>query len=78
MKLSWMEPAYEGARTWALQPISHPPGGWALIVRRGIASMPLQGVPEPLTLSASTAGSASGQEYGLLAIVAAMIAQVCQ
>jgi hypothetical protein len=78
MKRSWMEPAYEAARTWALQPISHPPAGWATIVRRGIASMPLQGLPEPLTTSASTAGSVIGQGYGLLTIVAAMIAEVCQ
>ena len=77
MKLSGLEPAYEAARTWALQPVSHPPAGWAQIVRRGIATwvrerhppMPSQ-VHEPLALRPSYSP--------LLTIVAAMIAEVCQ
>lgn len=77
MKCNWMEPAYEAARMWALHPVSHPPSGWAQIVRTGLAAwvqdghppMPLQ-VPEPL---------APRPRYcALLTIVAAMIAEVCQ
>jgi hypothetical protein len=78
MKRSWMEPAYEDARTWALQPISHPPAGWAHIVRRGIASLVVQGLPEvPTTLSPGPRDP-SAPSSGLLTIVAAMIAEVCQ
>ena len=77
MKCSWMEPAYEAARMWALHPVSHPPLGWAQILRTGIATwvgerqppMPSQ-VQEPL---APGPGSSP-----LLTIVAAMIGEVCQ
>ena len=77
MKLSGLEPAYEAARTWALHPVSHPPAGWAQILRGGIASwmrekrplMPCQS-PEPL--------SARPNCSPLLTIVAAMITEVCQ
>ncbi len=78
MKRSWMEPAYEAARTWALQPISHPPAAWAHIVRRGMASMPMQARQQPTAPPMPAAGSAFRQEFGLLTIVAAMIAEVCQ
>jgi hypothetical protein len=78
MKHSWMEPTYEAARTWALQPIAHPPTGWAQIVHRGIASLAVQGLPQspatPLPKSAQT----SSPESGLLTILAAMIAEVSQ
>ena len=76
MKHTWMEPAYETARTWALEPISHPPAGWAQMVRRGVASLAVEGLPHPPTIPspAQTLHPASG----LLTIVAAMIAEVCQ
>jgi len=77
MKLFWMEPAYEAARTWALQPISHPPAGWAQIVHRGVATWvrethPSMAAPEPAQAPAHLNVSP------LLTIVAAMIAEVCQ
>ena len=77
MKRFWMEPTYEAARTWALQPISHPPAGWSQIVRRGIANL-----PQPSNLSvpgapSSTLGAPLQKESGLLTILAAMIAEVC-
>jgi hypothetical protein len=75
MKTSGLEPAYEAARTWALHPVSHPPSGWAQILRAGIATWmrerqpPTQSPsPQPARLSVSP----------LLTIVAAMIAEVCQ
>jgi hypothetical protein len=77
MKGTWMELAYEAARMWALHPVSHPPSGWAQILRTGIATwvreshppMPSQ-VHEPLALRPSYSP--------LLMIVAAMIAEVSQ
>jgi hypothetical protein len=76
MNRSWMEPVYEAARTWALQPISHPPAGWAQIVRRGIASLASQRMPEvPITAERP---HPSGPSSGLLTILVAMIAEVCQ
>jgi hypothetical protein len=78
MKRSWMEPAYEAARTWALQPISHPPAGWTQMVRRGMASLAVQELPQsPTTLSPGLTQT-SAPSSGLLTIVAAMIAEVCQ
>jgi hypothetical protein len=78
MKRSWMEPAYEAARTWALQPISHPPAGWAQIVRRGIASMSVQDLPRPSITPLPGPAQMPRASAGLLTIVAAMIAEVCQ
>jgi len=78
MKHTGMEPAYEAARTWALEPISHPPAGWATLARRGMASLALQGLKDlPTTLSPSP-HHPSTPSSGLLTIVAAMIAEVCQ
>ncbi len=75
MKISGLEPAYEAARTWALHPVSHPPSGWAQILRGGIATWMRERHPpmkspslQPARLSVSP----------LLTIVAAMIAEVCQ
>ena len=77
MRGKGQESAYEAARAWALHPISHPPPGWAQILRGGIASF-LREKPAPV-------GSASlSQEFAylshspLLTLVAAMIAEVCQ
>ena len=78
MKRSWMEPMYEAARTWALQPISHPPAGWAQIVRCGIANMPLPSLLEAPSTPSPTLGVTLHKESGLLSILAAMIAEVCQ
>jgi hypothetical protein len=77
MKMPALEPAYEAARTWAVHPISHPPSGWAHIVRCGMASWMQQTPPEmpspkPLQEPARLDGSP------LLTIVAAMIAEVYQ
>lgn len=78
MKHFWMEPTYEAARTWALQPIAHPPTGWAQIVRRGIASLAVQGQPQPLTPPLLFPAQTSSPASGLLTILAAMIAEVSQ
>jgi hypothetical protein len=74
---SWMEPIYETARTWALQPVSHPPVGWAQVVRRGIASLCVQEAPVPLAVPKPAASFAHRPASELLTIVAAMIAEVC-
>lgn len=77
MKMPALEPAYEAARTWAVHPISHPPPAWAHLVRRGMATWmretpPERESPKPLSQLARLDVSP------LLAIVAAMIAEVCQ
>jgi hypothetical protein len=77
MKLSWLEPAYEAARTWAVHPVSHPPPGWAQIVRGGITTWmrekhPPMPSPSPEPLAARLGCSP------LLMLVAAMITEVCQ
>ncbi len=77
MKLSGQEPAYEAARTWALQPISHPPSGWAQIVRRGIVAW-VQATPLPCEVPSSESHQTPADFSPLLALVAAMIAEVCQ
>jgi hypothetical protein len=76
MKHTWMEPAYETARTWALEPISHPPAGWVQMVRRGMASLAIEGLPHPPTIPSPAQTPAPSS--GLLTIVAAMIAEVYQ
>jgi hypothetical protein len=76
MKLSGQEAAYEAARTWAVHPLSHPPAGWAQILRSGMAGL----VQEKQTamVSASPAPrSAPLNDSPLLTLVAAMIAEVC-
>lgn len=79
MNHSWMEPAYEAARTWALQPTSRPPAGWAQIVRRGIAHLAVQGLPAaPIPLSPEPTSLPSSPDAGLLTVLTAMIAEVCQ
>ena len=78
MTHSWMEPTYEAARMWALQPIAHPPTGWAQMVRRGIASLAVQGLPQPPTAPLPQPTQTSSLESGLLTILAVMIAEVSQ
>ena len=77
MKCNWMEPAYEAARMWALHPVSHPPPGWAQILRAGVASF----VRERQAPLVSVSHSPQGAHFSgtpLLTLVAAMIAEVCQ
>jgi hypothetical protein len=79
MNRSWMEPAYAAARAWALQPISRPPAGWAQIVRRGIANLAVQGQTlAPITLAPEPTYLPRSADSGLLTVLTAMIAEVCQ
>ncbi len=77
MKLSGLELTYEVARTWALHPVSHPPLGWAQLVRGGIATW-MQGTPAPMVSSSPSREPAHFEVSPLLTLVAAMIAEVCQ
>jgi hypothetical protein len=85
MMISGQELAYEAARTWALHPISHPPAGWAQILRSGIASFVQERQAERqalMILPPQTPGAAhlshSLSHSPLLTLVAAMITEVCQ
>ena len=78
MNNSELELRYEAARSWALHPISHPPSGWAHLVRTGMASLCVQETPGPLAPAALMPSSAHREVSGLLTLVAAMIAEVCQ
>ncbi len=77
MMTSELEPTYETARSWALHPVSHPPPGWAHMMRHGLATWmrewqpSVQEAPEVAVLKRSDCSP-------LLTIVAAMIAEVCQ
>ncbi len=78
MRVPWLEPAYEAARTWTVQPISHPPPGWAQIVRRGVAAWAKAAPsPEGISLLPESPRTSAGLSP-LLTLVAAMIAEVCQ
>ena len=77
MMISQLEPTYEAARSWALHPISHPPPGWVHLVRYGVATWMLGWQPSVPQASESAAHKRSDGS-GLLTIVAAMIAEVCQ
>jgi hypothetical protein len=72
-----MEAAYEAGRTWALQPVSHPPAGWAQIVRGGIATWVRETHP-PVVAPQPAQEAAQLTLSPLLTLVAAMIAEVCQ
>jgi hypothetical protein len=78
--MSWLEPAYETAyetaRTWAVQPISHPPPGWAQIVHRGVAAW-VQAAPLFDAISLPESHQTPAGLSPLLTLVAAMIAEVC-
>ena len=78
MMTSEREPAYEAARSWALHPVSHPPPGWAHLVRYGLASWMREKQPEARLAAPQEALLKKSDCSGLLTIVAAMIAEVCQ
>jgi len=72
-----LEPAYEAARSWVLQPVGRPPPGWAHMLRSGLATW-LQERQEASSLAApEVALDPRPNSSGLLTIVAAMIAEVC-
>jgi hypothetical protein len=77
VKNSELELTYEAARTWALHPISHPPSGWAQIVRAGSAAW-MRGRQQMDTSQPQEALLKRPDYAPLLTIVAAMIAEVCQ
>ncbi len=73
-----LEPAYEAARSWALQPVGRPPPGWAHMVRHGLATWMRERQPAA-SLAAPEVAFLKRSDYSpLLTIVAAMIAEVCQ
>lgn len=76
MRESEREMRYEAARSWSIQPVSHPPPGWAQIVRWGLAAW-MQAAP-PLSTGVVCSPQASLDVSPLLTLVAAMIAEVCQ
>ncbi len=77
MMISEQEPAYEAARSWALQPVSHPPPGWAHMVRYGLASWMRERQPSTRHTAPEVTLLKSSDCSGLLTIVAAMIVEVC-
>lgn len=78
MQISGLDPAYEAARRWALQPVSHPPPGWAQMVRDGLAAW-MRGRRHPPAASQPQESLLKKPDGSpLLTIVAAMIAEVCQ
>jgi hypothetical protein len=77
MKMPALEPAYEAARTWAVRPISHPPTGWAHMVRCGMATW-MQQTPAEMEAPKPFSQPTRLDVSPLLTIVAAMIAEVCQ
>ena len=78
MNRSEREPAYEVARSWALQPVSHPPPGWAHMVRHGLATWMRERQPSIRLAAPEVALDPRPDCSGLLTIVAAMIGEVCQ
>ncbi len=75
MKIAWLEPAYEAARMWALHPVSHPPSGWAQLLRGGIATWARE-TQAPLPSLSPSQELARLDVAPLLTLVAAMIAEV--
>lgn len=67
---------YETARGWSIQPVSHPPQGWAQIVRWGLASW-LEAVSLPASGMVLSPQASPTDGSPLLTLVAAMIAEVC-
>jgi hypothetical protein len=77
MMHSELEPAYETARWWAVQPVSHPPPGWAHIVRHGLATWLQERRPATRQAAPQETALKRSERSGLLTLVAAMIAEVC-
>jgi hypothetical protein len=75
--ISELEPAYEAARSWALQPVGRPPPGWAQMVRTGIATW-VREEHRPTVPPALTSQPVHLSVSALLTILAAMMAEVCQ
>ena len=75
--ISEREPAYEAARSWALQPVGRPPPGWAQMVCTGSATW-VREEHRPTVPPALTSQPVHLSVSPLLTIVAAMIAEVCQ
>ncbi len=67
----------EAARRWALHPISHPPSGWAQLLRGGMTTW-VQEMPVPIASSSLPRASTHLGVSPLLTLVAAMIVEVCQ
>jgi hypothetical protein len=76
MKKPDLETRYETARSWSVQPVSHPPPGWAQIVRWGLAAW-IQAAPALCPGAAFSPQASSIDVSPLLTLVAAMIAEVC-
>jgi hypothetical protein len=77
MRRSELETSYETARSWSIQPVSHPPPRWAQIVRWGLAAW-IQTAPPLCTGEAFSLQASPIDVSPLLTLVAAMIAEVCQ
>jgi hypothetical protein len=77
MNRNALEPAYEAARSWALQPISRPPPGWAHMVCSGLANWMRERQLETRLAAPEGARDPRPDGSGLLTILAAMIAEVC-
>ncbi len=77
MMISELESTYEAVRSWALHPVSHPPAGWAHIVRHGVATW-MRGWQPSAPLPSEVVVLKKSDCCGLLTILAAMIAEVCQ
>ena len=75
MKISWLEPVYEAARTWALHPVSHPPPGWTQLLRSGIATW-MRETHSPMESPSPSLQPVRLGVSPLLTLVAAMIAEV--
>ncbi len=73
-----LDSAYEAARSWALHPVGRPPPPWARMVRSGLASWMPQWQPEARTAAPQESLEKRADCSGLLTLVAAMIAEVCQ
>jgi hypothetical protein len=77
MKISWVEPAYEPLRTWALHPSSMRPPGLAHLLRGGIITWMRETQPLPAAQS-SEIHTARLFSTPLSTLVAAMITEVCR
>jgi hypothetical protein len=76
MRRSELETRYETTRSWSIQPVSHPPPGWAQIVRWGLAAWMQAASPlSPGAVWSTQASPIDGSP--LLTLVAAMLAEVC-